>query len=396
MENRPVVWTSRLTTPGAGAFAVLFGLEAFGRALLTTALPIQTLKIVGSDEGVSSLFLIGSIVAILVIFAIPRLVAWMGRARLCSFAVLLIAASSGLFILQELPSQIFGFAARACGVAILYAGLSLFILEHIRRHELGRSEPLRMLSVGIGWSVGPITGVQLEAMWGPLAPFIASGAVAIVLLGYFWGLRFRNLPIVRQAAPTQIGNPFGHLREFLSRPRLVLAWVQAVGRGMFWASFVIYTPLYATATGLGAGIGGILVSIGSGFMLLMPLWGWTARRYGIRRVSLIAFPIAATGMMLAGLLSGWPWIGAGAAICAACAMTVIDGYGNALFFRACKPTQRTTMTPVFATQRDVANIGHAGLFSVLLIFFPIQAVYITLGVALFGLTLLSTQINRRL
>jgi ACDE family multidrug resistance protein len=396
MSETPVVWTSRLTTPGAGAFAVLFGLEALGRALVTAALPVQTLELTGSDEGVSTLFLLGSVAAVAMAFVVPPLVHWLGRARVCTLAILLIAAAAALFAQQELPSQVLAFVLRACGVAILYAGLSLFIMDHIRRAELGRSEPLRMLSVGLGWTLGPVAGVQIEALWGPTAPFLASGLAAALLLGYFWALRFRDLPIVRPSRHRRVARPLAHWADFLGQPRLVLAWLQAIGRGMFWASFVIYTPLYAVATGLGAEVGGLLVSIGSGFMLLMPLWGWTARRFGIRRVSLVAFPLAGLAMTAAGWLSFWPWVGAASAVSAACAMSIIDGYGNALFFRACKPSQRTAMTPIFSAQRDLANIGHAGAFAILLSLFPIQAVYITLGLVLFGLTLLATQINRRL
>ncbi len=105
-------------------------------------------------------------------------------------------------------------------------------------------------------------------------------------------------------------------------------------------------------------------------------------------------------MTAAGWLAVWPgpgpWIGAIAAGCGAGAMAIADGYGNALFFRACKPSQRTAMTPIFSAQRDLASLGHAGIFADLLNFFPIQAVYITLGLVLFGLSLLATRINRRL
>ncbi len=147
MSETPVVWTTRLTTPGAGAFAVLFGIEALGRALVAAALPLQTLELIGSDEGVSTLFLMGAAVAIAMAFVVPRLVPMIGRARVVTFGILLIGAAAGLFTFQELPSQVLGFVLRACGVAILYAGLSLFIMDHIRRQELGRSEPLRMLSI---------------------------------------------------------------------------------------------------------------------------------------------------------------------------------------------------------------------------------------------------------
>lgn len=396
MPLRPAIWTTRLTTPGAGAFALLFGLEAFSRALVTAALPIQSMAIVGSDEGVSTLFLVGSVAALSMAVIVPRLTEWLGRARLCTLAVGIGIAAAGLFTLQDLPTQVAGFVLRACGVAILYSGLSLFIMEHIRRRELGRSEPLRMLSVGIAWTAGPAAGVQIEALWGPDAPFAASAGMMVLVLVYFWALRFRRLPIVRPSTGRRFHNPFASLADFLAQPRLVLALLHAIGRGMFWGSFVIYTPLYALATGLGAGVGGLLVSLGSGFMLLMPVWGWAARRFGIRRVSLAFFPAGAVSLIAAGSLTHWPWLGAACLIFGAFTMTVIDGYGNTLFFRACKPSQRTAMTPIFSAQRDLAEISHAGLFAILLSFFPIQVVFITLGLVLTGLALLSTRMHSRL
>ena len=170
----------------------------------------------------------------------------------------------------------------------------------------------------------------------------------------------------------------------------------AIGRTIFWASFLIYTPLYAVATGLGAEVGGILVALGSAFMLMTPAWGWLARRFGIRRVSVAAFSLSAAAMTAAGLLAATPWLGAACIVAGVGAMSMIDGYGNALFYRACKPSQRLAMTPIFAVQRNVADIAQAGVFAILLSFFPIQVVYLTLGVMLFGLAVVSTRIHARL
>jgi len=50
-------------------------------------------------------------------------------------------------------------------------------------------------------------------------------------------------------------------------------------------------------------------------------------------------------------------------------------------YRACTPPQRLAMTPIFA---------------VLLSFFPIQIVYLTLGAMLFGLAVVLTRIHARL
>ena len=62
--------------------------------------------------------------------------------------------------------------------------------------------------------------------------------------------------------------------------------------------------------GLGPAVGGLLVGVGSSFMLGMPVWGALARRFGIRRVSLFWFPLASFGSLVCGLMTGWPWVAA--------------------------------------------------------------------------------------
>ncbi len=396
MSTVTMASSARPARPGAGAFAILFGLESLGRSVIAVVLPIQTLRVMGSDEGVSTLFLVGAVAALGLAFLIPRLIGRLGRVRLSALGILLMAAAAVLFVVQDLPAQVLGFVLRAGGFAFLYAGLSLFVMEHIPRDKLGRSEPLRMLSVGVAWTVGPLLGVWIAALWGAWAPFVASAAVALVLLGYFWRLRFDERPVCAPKDPRRAVNPWTNLASFLAQPRLVLAWVQAIGRTIFWASFLIYTPLYAVATGLGAETGGLVVALGSAFMLMTPVWGWLARRFGIRRVSVAAFTLSAVAMTAAGLLATTPWLGAACIVAGAGAMSMIDGYGNALFYRACKPSQRLAMTPIFAAQRNLADITQAGLFAILLSFFPIQVVYLTLGAMLLGLAVVSSRIHPRL
>ena len=396
MSNRPPVWTTRLRTPGANAFAILSGLETLTRSLIAAALPIQTQALFGNDESVSALFLIGSVAALSIALLIPKFSVLVGRTRLCTAGLVLLAVSSLLFIVQMASSQVLGFVLRAVGSATFVAVISMYIMDHVRRDQIGRSEPLRLLFIGLSWTFGPIVGVQLEILWGPWAPFAASGAVGVVLLVYFLVLRFSNAPAIAVEAGRAPTVSLDQIKAYAAQPRLVLAWLHSTGRGFVWITFNLYTPLFAVQTGLGAQVGGTLVGVGSAFMLAMPLWGWLARRFGIRRISLICFPVACFGMFTGGLLAHMPWVATGFLVLATLAMSVVDGYGNALFLRACKPSQRTAMTPIFSTQRDFAEIGQAALFAVMLIFFPVQVVFITTGVVLAGLMWLSLSINRRL
>jgi MFS family permease len=177
---------------------------------------------------------------------------------------------------------------------------------------------------------------------------------------------------------------------------MVHAWLNASGRAFFWMSFFIYTPIYAVKTGLGEVAAGILLSLGAGGMVLMPLWGWMSRRFGIRNMASLTFLAAATGCLAAWGFADRPGIGAIGILLAALAMTMNDGYGNALFFRACRPSQRSVMTPAFSTYRDIAEVGHAATFAILLIFFPIEVVYFILAAVLAGLAILSRTIHPRL
>lgn len=396
MTRRPPVWTTHLATPGAHSFAVLSGLEALTRAFIAAALPIQTQNLFGNDESVSVLLLIGSVSALSIALIIPKLAVLIGRARLCALGLILLATSSALFMFQLVPAQVLGFAVRAIGSAIFFAVISMYIMDHVRRDQIGRSEPLRLMFIGFAWTLGPIAGVQFDVWWGPWAPFAASGAAALILLVYFLALRFSNAPAIGAETNRTQKMSWAQVQEFLAQPRLVLAWLHGAGRGFVWNTFNVYTPLFAVQTGLGAQVGGTLVGVGSAFMLGMPLWGWLARRFGIRRVSLVCFPVACVGMLACGFLAASPWIAVGFLVTATLAMSIIDGYGNALYLRACKPSQRTAMTPIFSANRDFSEISQAAMFALLLVLLPVEFVFIVAGLVLAGLTVLSLKINRRL
>ena len=390
------VWITRIVTPGATAFAALSGLESLTRALIAAALPIQTQAIFGNDESVSALSLIGALAALAMALLIPKLALVVGRARLCVLGLLLVALASGLFMLQMIPSQVFGFAARAVGAVIFYSVISMYIMDHVRRDQIGRSEPRRLLFIGLAWTFGPIAGVQLEALWGAWAPFAGSVAASLLLLALFLALRLANAPAIHAETRKVPRVSWAQVRAYTARPRLMLAWLHGAGRGVFWGTFNLYAPLFAVQTGLGPKAGGWLVGVGSAFMLAMPLWGWLARRFGIRRVSLVCFPVASFGFIAGALLSSTPLLAAGCLITATLAMSVIDGYGNALFLRACKPSERTAMTPIFSAHRDISEIGQAAVYASILILLPVQAVFITAGCVVGCLTFLVLKINARL
>src|SRR3546814_9940748 len=81
------------------------------------------------------------------------------------------------------------------------------------------------------------------------------------------------------------------------------------GRNVWWVVYFIYVPVYAVESGLGAEVGGAIVSMGTGFMFLAPITGRLVRRVGLRRVFLCGYLLGSVSTFLVAAASGHPWIG---------------------------------------------------------------------------------------
>lgn len=391
--GRPVFF-KRLGAPGAEAFAVLFALESFARALLSTVLPIEAFRFLGDAEGVSSVFFGASLCALATSLCIPWLVRQTARRWVYSIGFLGLALAPVFYVVPVFEGFMAGMVVRAVGTVAVTVCLSLYILDFIAKKDLSRSEPMRLFYSAAAWCTGPFLGVWLGEHMGREVPYIASAGVALVALGYFWFLRITENPaVVQKAVP--VPTPLAYVRRYFAQPRLRLAWVMTTGRNVWWVVFFIYVPIYAVKSGLGPEVGGAIVSVGTGFLFLTPLSGQLVRREGIRRVFMAGFMLAAITTVLVAAFWGHPWISVALIICAALGMSAIDAGGNMLFLFAVRRHERAEMTTVYSTYRDVADIVPPGVFSVLLRVFELPVVFVVGGAVTFCLSLLACRIHPR-
>jgi predicted MFS family arabinose efflux permease len=212
------------------------------------------------------------------------------------------------------------------------------------------------------------------------------------MLGYF-ALQRLEQPLEPRASRRL--NPIYSIARFMAQPRLRLSWVLAVGRSAWWSMFQIYAPVYAIKTGLGAETGGLIVSIGVGWMWTVLLWGWLGRRFGIRR--LLLFGYAATGCVTLATVPamGTPLLGATMLVLSALVAETIDGAGNSLFLRAVHVHERSEMTSVFVTYRDFGQTAPPAVFAALLAIFELPAVFVAGGLMMLAMAGLTRYIPRR-
>ena len=327
------VWLGSANRPQASTFAVLFALVVLCRALLITVIPLEAYLTLESAQAVSVLYFGVSFAGLLGNLSVPWLALRLRRRWVFTLGCLLSIAAALLIGSQTLAGLILGMIAQVLSIACLDVTLNLYVMDHIPRKELGRFEPVRVFFAAGAFSLGPWLGVFLKTNLAHWAPFAASIAAAVLVLGYFWFLRLADDPAVRpmKKAPA---NPVRYLPRFFGQPRLRLSWLLAVGRSGWWSMYFVYAPIYAVSVGFSEAFGGAIVSMATATMFLVPLWGWAGRRFGLRRLLIVGYGLSALATLGVAFGSGLPWLGAALLVLAGFATGLIDGAGNLPFMRA--------------------------------------------------------------
>lgn len=394
---RPAIPATIATLPRhlALPFLGLFFLPGIAQALLLTVVPLEALGLLGNARSVTMLYVATGLVAVAGRFSIPFLVNLIRRRFVFTLGTLCLASSSALLSFDRLLPLAAGLVLSTFAFACLEITSQLYLLDHVPRHALKHFEPMRIFAIAGPWTLGPWCGVYLQRMIGFAAPFIVAVCAAALVLSLFWSLRLNEAAAVatmRRPPP----NPVLYLRRFFAQPRLRLAWTLAAARSSWWNMFYVYTPIFAVTAGLGAEAGGVLASIGTGWIWLVPVWGWVGRRFGLRRLLQAGYAAAGVLSILAALPFGTPLLGATMLVLAALGTETIDGAGNLLFLRAVHPYERPEMTTVFVSFRDVAQLGPPVACTVLLSVFALPAVFTAAGVMMLASSVLSRRIPRRL
>jgi MFS family permease len=392
--NNPI-WLRTVSTPGAPVFAIMFTLESLARATLATVIPLQAYAILKDARDVSALYFGVGVIGLVGSFTIPLLIRRFRRRWVYSMAAVLTIVAALLLATGTLAGQISGMLLRAFAVASANITLSLYIMDYIRKRDLVRTEPMRLMASAAAWTGGPTLGVWLYQEVGRGAPELVTICASLLLLGYFWFLRMQENPAVA-AATRPPPNPFKSIRRFVSQPRLRLAWIIPFGRSCWWAMFFVYPPLYMVQSGEGDLAGALLVSAGNALLAFTPWVGRLAQRIGIRLVAMVSFLVAGLATAAATLVYGFPL---GVALCllvGAAATSALDAVGNIPFMRSVRAFERPQMTTVFRTYIDFSDLLPAGLFALLLTFYDFRAVFIAAALWMLAVGLIARYLPKRM
>lgn len=373
MSHRSIPeWLRHAPAPGMHGFAALAGCEAVARGILISVFPLALFRVLQDAQTVSAVyFAVGvcSMVAGLLVPWINRRVPrrWLyAGANLLYVAGAVMGAMGGYFVIAAL-------LACTVATATTFVCFNAYVLDYIARNDLGRSESLRMFYAALGWTVGPVLGVILMGIWWP-APFLVAMLASFTMLAVFLYLRLGNGKLITRARG-RTTNPLAYLPRFFAQPRLVAGWLFAVIRSCGWWIYVVYLPIFAVTAGLDETLGGMILSASNALLFLSPvILRWTARR-SVRASVRTGFAGAALLFAVAAGVAGWPPL---AVVCLAMAsffLIMLDVCGGLPFLMAVKPSERTEMSAVYSSFRDVSGILTPGAAWLLLLVAPLPAIF---------------------
>lgn len=393
-ERRIPEWLRHAPTPGVRGFAVLSAFEAVARGILISVMPIVVYEALGDAQQVSAIYFMVGVLSLAVGLLVPWLVRfiprrWMYGIGCVAFLTGCVSALSGTE-----AGIVAALALTTLAAVVIFVCTNAYVLDYIAKVDLGQCETSRMLYAAIGWAAGPALGVFLHGIWAP-APFVIAGVAICAMLAVFLYLRLGNGKLITRArAPSP--NPLGFLARFFAQPRLVAGWLFAVIRSCGWWVYVVYLPIFAIESGLNPQLGGWLLSLTNGALFLAPVMLRWMQRRSVRHAVRTGFLVGGALFAWATALAGWPIPAVAALVAGSFYLILLDVSAGLPFLLAVKPSERTEMSAVYSSYRDVSGILTPGVAWIVLLVAPVSGLFATGGLAMLSAWWLASTLHPRL
>ena len=380
--------------PGARGFAVLAGTEAITRGMLISVFPIVMYRAYQDSSLVSEIYFGVGLLSMVWGLLVPWLVRFVPRRWLYTGGALCYVLSACLVVLGEGQTVAIALCLNMVATVTIFVCFNAYVLDYVASADLGKCETLRLFYSAAAWTVGPAGGVWLLQVW-EYAPFVVAGCSAMTLLSIFWWMRLGNGKLITRArAPTP--NPVAYLGRFFAQPRLVAGWLFAVFRSCGWWAYVVYVPVFAIESGLGENVGGTVLSLSNAMLFATPLMlKWIERR-SVRTAVRTGFLCSSVAFLVAGVCGFWPWAVVILLMIGSTFLVLLDICAGLPFLMSVKPSERTEMSAVYSSFRDVSGILSPGAAWLVLLVAPISGVFAITGLGLLGAWGMAGRLNPRL
>ncbi len=393
-DRRIPEWLRHAPAPSVRGFAILAGTEAIARGILISVFPIVMYDALRDARIVSEVYFAIGALSLLIGLLVPYLIRFVPRWWVYVTGALMFVSGAAVTVLETPGAAVAGLALTTFATATTFVCFNAYVLDHVARIELGRFETSRLFYSAAGWTAGPALGTLLYSLWRP-APFLIATAAALAMLAIFLVMRLGNGKLITKSRRPP-ANPLAYFGRFIAQPRLVTGWIFAVVRSCGWWVYIVYLPIFAVQNGLGHQLGGIALSITNGALFLSPLMLRFMQRSSVRMAVRTGFLMSGVLFVGATLVSGFPAGAVGLLMAGSIFLILLDVAGGLPFLLAVKPSERTEMSAIYASFRDVSGIATPGVAWLVLLVAPLSAVFAAGGAGLLGTWVLARKLHPRL
>jgi len=110
----------------------------------------------------------------------------------------------------------------------------------------------------------------------------------------------------------------------------------------------------------------------------------------------MGFAITGTAFLLGAALSPWPWLAIAVMLTGSLGLILLDICGGLPFLMSVKPSERTEMSAVYSSFRDMSGIVTPGVAWLVLQLAPLPGVFAVAGLAMVAAFLVANQLHPRL
>jgi ACDE family multidrug resistance protein len=393
-ERRIPEWLRHAPAPSVRGFAVLAGAEAIARGILISVFPLAMYSALQDASVVSEVYFFVGVASLLIGLSIPYLIRFVPRLWIYAVGTMMFVAGALTTIVEGAGATIVGLSLTTFATVTTFVCLNAYVLDYVSKTNLGKYETSRLFYSALGWTAGPALGVFLYDWWQP-APFLIAAVATFATLVIFLVMRLGNgkLIVKRHTAPS---NPFAYLPRFSQQPRLITGWLFAVIRSCGWWVYIIYLPIYAVQNGLSEQLGGMALSISNGALFLTPLMFRFMQRHSVRTAVRTGFLMSGLVFALAGMPHGFPLFAVACLMSGSFFLILLDVCGGLPFLLAVKPSERTEMSAIYSSFRDVSGIVTPAAAWLVLLAAPISGVFVAGGVALISTWALANKLHPRI
>ncbi|WP_299734097.1 MFS transporter [uncultured Tateyamaria sp.] len=393
-ERRIPEWLRHAPAPSVRGFAVLAGTEAVARGILISVFPIVMYNALGNARLVSEVYFVVGAISLLIGLLVPYLIRFVPRWWVYVIGVFMFTLGAGMATIGSPIAAVLALALTTFAVVTTFVCFNAYVLDHVTKIELGRFETSRLFYSAAGWTAGPALGAFLYDLWRP-APFLIAAIAASAMLVIFLVMRLGNGKLITKSRRPP-ANPLAYFRRFLAQPRLVTGWIFAVVRSCGWWVYVVYLPIFGVENGFGSQLGGIALSVSNAALFAAPLMLRFMQRNSVRFAVRTGFLVSGVLFIAAGAQHGIPAMAIACLMVGSVFLILLDVSAGLPFLLAVKPSERTEMSAIYSSYRDVSGILTPGVAWLVLLVAPLSGVFVAGGAGLVATWGLAGKLHPRL